>query len=104
MPTISAIIALNQQVQKKLVEAAGKGAADEKALSKMIKSSAQWAYIVSLLKDNPLHPNHTPSTTGTIGSTKAIEATKVNDGATKPHISLASILKKAAGNGSGASE
>ena len=96
--------AVNSRVQKKMAEASDKGAADDKALMKMMNSPAQRAYIMSLFKDNPLHPEHNPSTAGSIGSTRAIKATTVDDGATQPHVSLASILKKAAGSGSGKSE
>ena len=79
------------------VDAKAKAKTDKQDLSDALNSPAQQAYIMSLFRDNLL-PNTTTSASGTIASTKV---TQIADGATKPHVSLATILKKAAWKGLG---
>ena len=85
---------VNQQVQKKLAEKETQNKHDKQALSDVINDPAQRAYIMSLFQSNPLP---TSTTSGNISST---EATQTNM-ATKPHVSLAQILTKAAVKRSG---
>ena len=90
----SSAATVNQQVQKKLAEKETKKLNDSQALSDAINDPAQRAIIMSLFQANPLP---TLTTSGNISST---EATQINT-ATKPHVSLAEILTKAAGKRSG---
>ena len=66
---------------------------DKQDLTDVINNLAQRAYIMSLFQANPL-PNTITSASGMISSTKV---TQIDEEATKPHVSLATILKKAAG-------